>query len=271
MQNNYDERGLAAAVVEVEAGEDEGEVEEEQDEEEEDWDTDDENDYLYDYGFTDTDGDTDDEAAEDDEDEDERAVTLELALFVLEFFPDFIYSTVRPSSRNLLLPPSYPLEARLRRFVDALESRRHVEVLTLGRIDQFAFEEDNADGAGEDDVEEQGDRNDEAARRIQRAPDLVAVDCLLERLFGSVVPCQVTIHTMNFDGCLSRSIKRFAAAFPAATGPLRVICFSNLSLEPSCTQVVPGMFRSNDQVQMLSLSDIGLDTDGWKIICDASA
>jgi hypothetical protein len=263
MQNNYDERGLAAAVVEVEAGEDEGEVEEEQDEEEEDWDTDDENDYLYDYGFTDTDGDTDDEAAEDDEDEDERAVTLELALFVLEFFPDFIYSTVRPSSRNLLLPPSYPLEARLRRFVDALESRRHVEVLTLGRIDQFAFEEDDADGAreDEDDAEEQDDRIDEAARHIQRA---LEVDRLLERLFGSVVPRHPTLHTVNFDGCLPQSIERFAAAFPAVSGPLRDISFSNVSLEPSCAQAVAAM-----KVQALSLSNIGLGADGWKIVCDA--
>jgi hypothetical protein len=232
-------------VVEVEAGEDEEEVKEEQDEEDEDTNDEYEYEYIYEHGFTDTDGDTNEDEAEEDEDENARDTSFEAplkqAMSNLQHFP-FLYGLAVRPPQNLVLPPSYALEANLHRFVDLLESHRKVKLITLGRIDQFTFEQDNADSAGEDDVEEQGDRNDEAARRIQRAPDLVAVDCLLERLFGSVVPCQVTIHTMNFDGCLSRSIKRFAAAFPAATGPLRVICFSNLSLEPSCTQVVPGMF-----------------------------
>jgi hypothetical protein len=257
--NNEDEPGLAEALVEVEG---------EQDEE-----ADDEYEHIYEYGYTDTDGDTDDdEEAEDDKDEREASfeATLEQAMRVLEV-PSLRSCIVRPKSRNLVLPPSYPLEANLRRFVDGLESHRQVELITLGRIDQFAFEEDDADGAGEDeeDVEGQGDRIDEAARRIQRAPDLLEVDLLLERLFGSVVPRHPTVDEVNFDECLSRSIERFAAALPAASRPLRDICFSNLSLEPSCVQAVAAMFRSSVQVRALSLSDIELDADGWKIVCDA--
>jgi hypothetical protein len=169
------------------------------------------------------------------------------------------------------LPLSSSLAVELRRFVNALQRHRKIRYLTLGPIDQFADEEADVAAAGEDEngVEAEGDRNGGIARQIQRAPDPEEVNRQAERLFGSVIPRHSSLMSVAFEGCLSRSVELFAAAFPAATRPLRGIDISNVALDSSCLQTVAAMLRSDVEVSFLLLRNTGLDGDGYKAVCDA--
>jgi hypothetical protein len=181
-------------------------------------------------------------------------------------------TTVRPAGDELRnLPQSSSLAVDLRRFADALQRHRKICYLTLGPMDQFADEEADvaAAGEGENGVEAEGDRNGGIARQIQRAPDPEEVNRQAERLFGSVIPRHSTLGFVTFEGCLSRSVELFAAAFPAATRPLAGIEISNVALDSSCLLTVATMARSNVEVSFLLLRNTGLDGDGYKAVCDA--